>query len=137
MLAAVNAEIIAQCGCPLPSAVVDDASLASAFGTILFRCATDGCIVLARYSEDVGGPLDHDELSVTSAADLSAQLVSRLGSWRGKGGCCLFCYSCVLTRGLDAIQRDVSLDHGMTPLISVRALLPSMTFPYLPWPSLL
>ena len=116
-LAVVNAEVIAHLGCPLPSAAVDDETLCAALASILWRCASGGKIVLASYVGDVGGAVSHDEFTVGSAAELGTRLLPKLAIFKGRGGCCLLLYACVLTRGLDNVKRDVALDNGMTPLI--------------------
>jgi hypothetical protein len=62
VLAAVNAVLIAHMGCPLPSAPVDDRALCDALGLILWRCASESKVVLAKWvGGTVGGEVEADE----------------------------------------------------------------------------
>jgi hypothetical protein len=118
VLAAVNAEVLVHLGCPQPSAAVDDAALCAALGTVLWRCATDGRISLARYAAaQPGTEIEHDKVSAADAAEVAARLLPLAPTLRVRGGLCLFCYSCLLTRGLDAVAADVALDGGSAPLV--------------------
>ena len=48
----------------------------------------------------------------------ATKLVPLVASFRGRGGCCLFCYSCILTHGVDKVKAEASLDGGGAPLVS-------------------
>ena len=118
VLAVVNAEVLALMGRPLPSASVDDGVLCAAFGAILWRCATAGQITLARWAESPGGDVVGEEPFVADGpAAVAARLLPVLPSWKQRGGCCLLCYSAVLTRGIDKVKTDVALDAGSPPLV--------------------
>jgi len=41
VLAAINAEVVAELGCPLPSTEVNDKTMADALAVILWRCGSD------------------------------------------------------------------------------------------------
>ena len=120
VLACVNAQVLADLGCPLPSLAVDDATLCTALGAILWRCAgTSGRVTLCRWADGVGGPLAPDEpFAADGVASVAAQLQPFVPSLKQRGGCCLFCYACVLTRGVNEVRADVALDGGSTPLVS-------------------
>lgn len=117
-LAVVNAEVIANLGCPLPSMVVDDAALCTALANILWRCASDGKVVLASYENgNVGGTVAQDAFTADGAPAIAARLLPVLPTFKQRGGCCLLIYSCVLSRGIESVRADVAQDNGMTPLI--------------------
>ena len=118
-LAVVNAEVVAHLDCPLPSTgAADDNALAAALGVIVWRCATAGRVVLASFVSDVGGECSQEEFVSDGPTDVANRLLPRMESWKARGGCCLLCYSCVLTRGLEALSADVAADNGATPLVS-------------------
>jgi len=118
VLAVVNAAVIAHLGCPLPSAAVDDADLCAALGGILWRCASDGRVVLAKWEGEVGGDVASQEKLCEGAAEVAALLLADAAALKGRGGCCLFCYACVLTRGVDAVKAEAAKDGGGVPLVS-------------------
>ena len=118
VLAVVNAAVIAHLGCPLPSAAVGDADLCAALGAILWRCASDGRIVLASWEGEVGGEVASKEKLCEGAAEVAALLLADTAALKGRGGCCLFCYACVLTRGVETVKAEAVLDGGGLPLVS-------------------
>ena len=75
-------------------------------------------VVLAHWAAEVGGEVASSEVAADGAAAVASALLANVGRLTGGGGVCLFCYSCVLTRGLDAVRADVARDDGLTPLIS-------------------
>lgn len=122
-LAAVNAEVIAQLNCPMPSATVDDATLCAALARILWRCATGsdhGKVVLASWAGgEVGGEVTTESLEHADREGVAAKLLPLVtSSLRGRGGCCLFCYSCILSHGADKVKSEAALDGGGAPLVS-------------------
>ena len=122
-LAAVNAEVIAVMDCPMPSQVVTDGALLTALARILLRCRSGGAgpVVLAKWasSSDVGGEVATESIDGVAAADeLSSRLSPLLPSFKAKGGCVLFCYSCILTHGVDAVKSEANRDGGGVPLVS-------------------
>ena len=122
----MNAEVIAHLKCPMPSESVDDAALAAALAKILFRCAggADGgpvSVVLAKWAspQDVGGEVITESLDAVASSDaLASRLAPSVSALRGKGGCVLFCYSCILTRGVDKVKTEAARDGGGVPLVS-------------------
>jgi hypothetical protein len=118
VLAAVNAELIAQLGRPPPGLAADSAEVCAALGSILWRCASEGRVTLVTWAEGrVGGSLTEELFIADSAAVVAERLHALGGSLIGRGGCCLFCYACVLTRGIDAVKADTALDHAGPPLV--------------------
>jgi len=129
VLAAVNAELLAQKGCPPPSAAVTEADLRAALAAILWRCASADApagakesiaqeVVLARWEGAVGGPIVTESFAADGAASVAAWLAPVMPALRQKGGVVLLCYACVLTRGVEAVRADVALDNGSGPLIA-------------------
>ena len=117
VLAAVNAEVISLLVRPVPSKVIDPGMLCAALGAILLRCASGGRVTLAKWTDLVGGALSEETFVADSAGTVAEILLPRAKTLMGRGGCCLFCYSCVLTRGIEAVRSDTALDNGTTPLI--------------------
>ena len=120
-LAAVNAEVIAHLDCPMPSTVVSDAALCAALGKILWRCAAGGTgVVVAKWEADVvGGAIATEALGgVSSSAEVAAKLLPTVNALRGRGGCVLFCYAAILTRGVDTVRSEACSDGGGVPLVS-------------------
>eukprot|EP00312_Isochrysidales_sp_CCMP1244_P033232 CAMPEP_0202746422 /NCGR_PEP_ID=MMETSP1388-20130828/8140_1 /ASSEMBLY_ACC=CAM_ASM_000864 /TAXON_ID=37098 /ORGANISM="Isochrysis sp, Strain CCMP1244" /LENGTH=549 /DNA_ID=CAMNT_0049413683 /DNA_START=26 /DNA_END=1675 /DNA_ORIENTATION=+ len=129
VLAAVNAELLAQKGCPPPSAAATEADLRAALAAILWRCASADApagakdsiaqeVVLARWEGAVGGPIVTESFAADGAASVAAKLAPLMPALRQKGGVVLLCYACVLTRGVEAVRADVALDNGSGPLIA-------------------
>ncbi|EOD16960.1 hypothetical protein EMIHUDRAFT_244613 [Emiliania huxleyi CCMP1516] len=115
VLAAVNAELLAQKGCPPPSAAATEADLRAALAAILWRCASADApagakesvaqeVVLARWEGAVGGPIVTESFAADGAASVAANLAPLMPALRQKGGVVLLCYACVLTRGVEALM---------------------------------
>ena len=121
-LACVNAEVIAVMKCPMPNTPVPDVALASALARILWRCAGGGPIVLAKWVAEPGGDIAEEPLDAASVGDADALAQALLPqvptSLRARGGCCLFCYSCILTHGVDKVAAEAAMEGGATPLVS-------------------
>ena len=117
-LAALNAEVIAHLECPMPDVAVGPEALCAAMAKILCRCATDGKVVLASWAGEVGGELREDVVEGTDVSSVALALMAVVASLMGRGGCCLLCYSCVLTRGVDTVRSEACLDGGGVPLVS-------------------
>ena len=86
------------------------------------RCAGGGAnesVVLAKWASHVGGDVSSDTLGGVASPDaLASRLAPYISSLRVKGGCVLFCYSCILTRGVDKVKAEAVLDGGGVPLVS-------------------
>ena len=108
--------------CPMPNTPVPDVALASALARILWRCAGGGPIVLAKWVAEPGGDIAEEPLDAASVGDVDALAQALLPqvppSLRARGGCCLFCYSCILTHGVDKVAAEAALEGGATPLVS-------------------
>lgn len=134
VLAAVNAIIVAQAGCPSPTVNLSgDEPLCKALATILVRCAKPAIaavdteaaegsgsidrIVVASWIDGIaGGSVLETELPTDEAAVVS-HLLTCAQAFRGAGGVNLLCYSAVLTRGIDRVRADAALDGSRQPLI--------------------
>eukprot|EP00927_Polykrikos_kofoidii_P049741 TRINITY_DN43761_c0_g1_i1.p1 TRINITY_DN43761_c0_g1~~TRINITY_DN43761_c0_g1_i1.p1 ORF type:complete len:563 (-),score=108.59 TRINITY_DN43761_c0_g1_i1:108-1727(-) len=126
VLAAVNAVMIAQAGCCLPTFSFDDDALARALAIVLVRCATaptggSDAEAPASSARVIIANSNGDEPEIELPADVAAvaaHLLSNVGMFRRAGGVNTFCMSAVLTRGVDRVTEEACMDGGNPPLIS-------------------
>lgn len=129
VLAAVNGVIVAQANCPHASTVVTDDMLASALASILVRCATAPLgtksdatpstkVVVASWVDGgyTSNQVQEIELPVEKVA-VASHLKGMITSLKGPGGVVQFCYSAVLSRGLDVVRSEALSDGGRPPLV--------------------
>jgi len=129
VLAAVNGVIVAQADRPQASTVVTDDMLALALATILVRCATapsdtkvdsvpEARVVVASWAGDgyTSNQVQETELPADTST-VASHLKAMTSSLKGAGGVVQFCYSAILSRGLDKVRAESVLDGGRPPLI--------------------
>lgn len=127
VLAAVNGVIVAQAGCPQASTVVTDDMLVSALAAILVHCAiapsvtqvdSAARVIVASWAGEgyTSNQVQEFELPVEELA-VASHLKTMIPSLKGPGGVVQFCYSAVLTRGLEKVRAESVLDGGRPPLI--------------------
>lgn len=126
LLAAVQAELVKQAfhsemqsddfG---PDCKVTDEVLASALATIISRCRSDekAPFVLADWKDANAVGKQVSSIEVNDAKALPSTILAALPAFKRKGGAVLLLYSCLLTRGIDTVRKDLASASLEPPLI--------------------